>query len=77
MQWVRNAIPNLSAVILPLSNFLEEVDQRADKRTRLAVARFRVTFLGSGPIEQEAFKNCKNVLAHQVTLARRDVNKRL
>lgn len=77
MQSVSSAVPSFSAGIISLSKFLEKVYQKVGTRTRLAVARFQLIPLGWGPIEQDAFNNCKYVLAHHVTLAHRDVYKRL
>ena len=77
MQWMRSGIPNFSNIVRPLLDFLERVYTRAGKRTRTAAARVRLTDLGWSQTEQDAFNNCKNAVAHQVTLSHPDPKKRL
>ena len=77
MQWMRSGIPDFSNIVRPLMEFLERVYTRAGKRTRTAAARIQLSDLGWSQTELEAFNNCKNAVAHQVTLSHPDPKKRL
>lgn len=77
MQWMRSAIPAFSVVIRPLSEFLEKVYNATGKRTRQAAARILLSTLDWGKTEQDAFDRCKAAVEQQVTLAHRDISRRL
>jgi transposase InsO family protein len=77
LQWLKQGIPNFTALVAPLHDILEIVYDRAGKRTKRAVARITLDSVGWGPSEKQAFDDCRGALAHQVTLAHRDDAKRL
>ena len=56
---------------------MERVYDRAGKRTKRAVSRVLLSTLDWGKTELDAFKQCQQSLAHQVTLAHRDSTQRL
>lgn len=77
LQWVKNGITNFTDLIYPLHDFMEKIYERAGKRTKLAVSRYKLSNFGWGNTELRAFEACKQALANQVTLSHRDERKRL
>lgn len=77
MQWMRNAIPNFSNLVRPLMELLEIVYERAGKRTKISSAKIKLSEIGWSQEHRLVFEQCKAALANQVTLAHRDVSKRL
>lgn len=77
LQWIKNGIPNFASIVTPLHQFMEQIYTKAGKRTKQAVARYKLSAVGWGPAEDNAFAACKTALANQVTLSHRDETKRL
>lgn len=77
MQWMRNAIPDFSSIVPPLSEMLEKVYTKDGKRTKTSEARISLSSIGWGRNEYESFDRCKTALENQVTLAHRDEAQRL
>ncbi len=69
--------PKINEVTLTLHNFLENIYQKAGKRTRRALTSISLNALGWNNEHIRSFQNCKEVLAHQCTLVHRDESKRL
>lgn len=74
---MRTDIPNFSSLIRPLSIFLEDVYMTAEKRTRIAAAKVQLRLLKWSTEYSECFKNCRNALEMQVTMAHVNYTKRL
>lgn len=77
MQWMRFSIPELSSLIRPLADCLEEVYSPAGRRTRLASSKVLLTNGFWNQKHEDAFELCKAVLTNQVTLALENVSQRL
>lgn len=56
---------------------MELVYERANNRTKRAVARFQLSSLGWDAVELDAFAACKTALAEQVKVSHRDEKQRL
>jgi len=77
LQWLKQGIPNFTALVAPLHDFMERVYGCTEKRTKRAVSRVLLSAHGWGPVELDAFERCKKALASQVTLSHRDPSQRL
>lgn len=77
LQWVKNGIPNFSALVAHLHEFMEKFYEHVGKRTKRAVANVQLTNLCWSHTQRTKFENCKTALAYQVTLSHRDRSKRL
>ena len=77
MQWLRNSIPQFSAIIQPILDSLERVYAHVGKRTKRSIQRIPLTLIGWGKKEMESFEACRSALRERVTLCHRDETKRL
>lgn len=77
LQWVKQGIPNFTELMVPLHDLLERIYDQVEKRTKQAVSLILLSDQGWSKTERTAFESCKTALAHQVTLAHRDLSQRL
>ena len=77
LQWVKSTIPNFTSLIMPLQELLEKAYASSGKRTKRKVSRVCLQTLGWNDYHAQAFQACKDALAKRVTLAHRDIEKRL
>lgn len=62
---------NFSAIIRPLSKFLEQLYDQAGKRTKSAAGRIILFSMGWGKTHGNAFRRCSTALEQPVTRAHR------
>ena len=77
MQWLKNAIPELSHLVAPLHSLLETAASSAPSRKKTHLAKIKLSTVGWDDAARQTFANCKSAIANQVTLAHRDTTKRL
>lgn len=77
MQWMQSDVPKISTVTGPLATFMKQVYAIVRKRTRRAVAKVSLEFVGWSSIHEKSFVACQRALKHQVTLVYVDLNKGL
>lgn len=76
-QWVKNGVLWFIKTVTPLHDFFERVYDHAGRRTNKTEDCVSLDSVQWGQIELDAFHSYKKALENQVTLAHRDVKKRL
>lgn len=74
LQWVKQAIPTFTKLIVPLHGFMKRVYDHAKKRAKRAVSCILLSAEGWSEMEQLPFNTCKKALSQQITLSHRDLS---
>eukprot|EP00737_Agarophyton_chilense_P002334 gb/GEZJ01002651.1/.p1 GENE.gb/GEZJ01002651.1/~~gb/GEZJ01002651.1/.p1 ORF type:complete len:320 (+),score=20.64 gb/GEZJ01002651.1/:2674-3633(+) len=77
MQWLKTGVPDFATLVTPLHDLMETVYKASSKRTKSAAARINLATVGWNEKHAQAFKKCKDVLAHLITLSNRNEIQRL
>ena len=72
---MRAAIPQFTTVVAPLTSLLEQVYQKAVKRTKRAVAKVALNEIGWESEHTKAFADAKTAIGNSVTLSHPDPTK--
>ena len=75
LQWMAQAIPDISGRVAPLRKVLEDAYKNSRKRTKRSIKNLKLSELSWGPEHFDIFHSFQVQLKKAITLSHRDTNK--